>query len=346
MEMATMHPWGRRLTDAVRARIAAGELEGACALARDGDGETRSLASEYLLMTRGLGITIRVLLGQLEAACGGVATDAPMRAALAELLGRFRDDLSGSVADASQPGAIALLAGQARAALEARQQRFEAAQSALAAAAIEALDAGDGARASALLDDKEQRSYLPYHDRLVRFMADSFGFVLRHLGADALLRFHLDTAEGQRAGFDKWERMSAAEFARVSVFLLKQHMGEVTVREDDTAFTITQSPCGSGGRLRTGGAYSGAGALPFVSEAGQLTFGEPALPVYCTHCAIWNGVATLHWYGRAHWIFTEPARADGGCVLRIPKRRDGTPPEYAARLGVRIPSVEPRGEQT
>src|SRR3990170_8108802 len=58
--------WGRRLSDAIRAALDAGDLGTARRLALEGDGQARSLAKEYALMYRGLGITIRVLLPLLR----------------------------------------------------------------------------------------------------------------------------------------------------------------------------------------------------------------------------------------------------------------------------------------
>jgi hypothetical protein len=202
----------------------------------------------------------------------------------------------------------------------------------LADEAIRAIEAPDAVGALALLKRKQQDEYLPLHDRLVRFMAESFGFVLERFGKEELLRFHLASAEGQRPGFEKWEKMPAAEFAWISAFLLKQHMGQVTVSENELKFTIDQTPCGSGGRLRLAGAYAGPGALPFVESPGPLTFGQPRLPVYCSHCPVWNGVATLRWFGRVHWVFDNAARADGGCRLHIYKKREDAPAEYTRTL--------------
>jgi hypothetical protein len=189
-----------------------------------------------------------------------------------------------------------------------------------------------------LIEAKERGAYLPRHDSLVRFMADTFAWVLRHRGEQELLQFHLATAERQRPGFERWERMPAAEFAWTSAYLLKQHMGQVSVSEDEEKFTIVQTPCGSGGRLRRAGAYDRPEGLPFVETPGPLTFGEKRLPVYCSHCAIWNGVATLRWFGRAHWVFDGPAREDGSCRLHIYKQSERAPADYATRLG------EPRGK--
>ena len=335
---------GRRLSDAIRAALDSGEAAGARRLALEGDGQARSLAKEYGLMYRGLGITIRILLtligdtaSRADALSGRAAT-----ADAAAVVNRFRTDfahLTERMWDSAPgvPEAPATLDEEcARAArvLDFGEERFDRDQARLADEVVRAIDAGDIARARALVDLKEQERYVPLHDRMVRFMAESFGWVLRWFGAAELLRFHLATAEAQRPGFEKWERMSAAEFTRATAFLLKQHMGQFVVREDDEKFTIEQTPCGSGGRLRLKGAYEGPDALPFVEAPGPLTFGETRLPVYCSHCPIWNGTAPLAWFGRAHWIFENPSRPDGGCTLYIYKRHDGTPPEYAAKVRI------------
>lgn len=333
--------WGLRLSDRIRRALDGGDLGAARRLALEGDGDARSLEKEFTLMVRGLGITIRVLLELLPpvieraAANGRPGADERARA----LLARFRDDLttvarSGRRAPIGTPGPLASHIDATVRVLEESADAFLAAQAELASAVLTALDARDVPRARALVDEKERGRYLPLHDRLVRFMAEVFGFVLLQGGPQALLRFHRATAEGQRRGFEKWEGLSAEEFARASAFLLKQHMGTVAVREDDEKFTIEQTPCGSGGRLRAGGAYEGRGALPMVDSPGALTLGEARFPVYCSHCPIWNGLATIEWFGRPHWVFDEPSRADGSCTLHIYKRRDGAPDDYWRRLGL------------
>lgn len=337
--------WGRRLSDAVRAALAAGDLSEARRLALEGDGQARSLAKEYALMYRGLGLTVRVLLAQLDDAVRAAPADErpAVAAEVAALVRGFREDLAERMARAwgEAPAAADLPAGAAAPAgetapaaalLAAGEARFEREQQRLADQVVAALDAGDAARARALLDEKEQDQYLPLHDRLIRFMAETFAWVLRRAGPAALARFHLATAEGQRAGFERWEALAPEAFAWTTAFLLKQHMGRVEVREDAERFTLVQAPCGSGGRLRLGGAYAGPDALPFVETPGALTFGQPRLPVYCSHCPIWNGVATLRWFGRPHWVFEDAARADGGCTLHVYKRRDGAPAAYRRLL--------------
>jgi hypothetical protein len=336
--------WGRRLSDAIRGALAAGDLPAARRLALEGDGQARSLDKEYALMYRGLGITVRVLLGLLG--------DMPAHPDRIPLLRRFRTDMIAlaaraytappardavpalAAANGERQGEDAAAEGAATARLlTALEEVFAAEQSRLARDIVAALDTGDGARARRLVDDKEQGQYVPLHDRIIRFMAEIFAHVLVCSGPAGLLRFHLATAEGQRAGFEKWEQMTPAEFAQTSAYLLKQHMGRVDVSEDGEKFTIEQALCGSGGRLQISGAYAGPGALPFVEGPSALTLGAGRFPVYCSHCPIWNGVAPIQWFGRPHWVFAQPGRPDGSCTLHIYKRRDGAPPEYMTALG-------------
>lgn len=333
---AAMNQWGRRLSDTLRETLRGGDLAAAAVLVEQGDGMARSLAKEFSMMYRGLGITIRVMLGSLR----GLAAELGCERELATHCARFAADMQrltheawGAPAAASptDPSA-AEAAGLVVDTLTAGEAGFDRAHADNAAATLEAVRAGDARAAIALVDRKVDALYLPLHDRLVRFMADSMAFALRHGGEAGLFRFQMETAEGQKAGFDKWEAMSAADFAEASAFLLKMHMGEVSVTEDAERFTLRQRLCGSGGRLRTMGAYEGPDALPFVETPGPLSFGQPRLPVYCSHCPIWNGTATLRWYGRVHWLFEDAARADGSCTAHIYKRREDQPEALVAPL--------------
>lgn len=332
----------------MRAALADGNVESARRLALHGDGRARDLASEYVFMVRGLGVTLGVLLRQLQAANAqgaAGAAGAARRASssdgdLAILLQRLHEGLHGWMGGDRPPPArptVPELADAVTQAFAASQARFAGDQARRADEVALALTQGRTQDATTLLDAKDQ-AWLALHDPLVRFMADAFAWALTHFGTQGLLQFHLDTAEGQRAGFAKWERMPPDEFAATTAFLLRQHMGQVQVEEDERRFTIRQSPCGSGGRLQLGGAYDGPQSLPFVEESGPLTFGEPRMPVYCTHCAIWNGSATLRWFGRAQWVFDRPAQADGSCTLHIHKRREDAPADYTRRVG--LPGAE------
>lgn len=328
--------WGRRLGETLWDALGAGDFDAARRLALEGDGQTRDLAREYTFMIRGLAITVEVMLPLLrETAARRASGEDGATTALGELVHRFRADLARQHGLAStEKGALDREIAAAGRVLADSRSRCEHEQARLADAVVDAIERRDAARARMLMQAREADSYLPYHDLLLRFMARGFAWVLEWFGPDELLRFHLATAERQRAGFEKWERMPAADFARITAFLLKQHMGNVTVAEDAEKFTIEQTPCGSGGRLRLAGDYEGAHALPFVENPGPLTFGGRRLPVYCSHCAIWNGAATLRWFGRAQWVFDHPSREDGSCTLHIYKTPGYTPRDYVARVAV------------
>jgi hypothetical protein len=332
--------WGRRLSDAIRHALHAGDLAQARRLTLEGDGQSRSLAKEYSLMFKGLCATVGVLMDQLEDAAAGDGADLQ---AAASLVRGFREGFLKSMAGAWGPrcgdeGSPASLEGEIAATLrvlgEARA-RFDAEHSRVAAEVCGAIELREPALALELIARKEAQMYVPLHDSLVRFMADIFAWALRNLGEDGLLAFHMATAQALRPGFEKWEHMAPRDFAWATAFLLKQHMGAVTVTETPERFTFEQQLCGSGGRLRREGAYEqGPDPLPFVRASGPLTFGKACIPVYCSHCAVWNGVAPLRWFGRPHWVFEDPARANGSCTLHIFKNPQDTPAEYARCLDV------------
>jgi hypothetical protein len=327
--------WGVRLSDRVRAALAAGDIEVARGLVAEGDGMAKSLEKEYSLMLKGLGITIRILLDLVEEAAARRATDEARRA-LSGILRGFCGDVArlASCVEADESPDLAGAFARTRRLLAEAEARFDREHGELARRILEALDRRDGAAALELVDRKELTEFVPLHDRLVRFMAEVWAWVLERFGAEELGRFHLAAAEAQRRGFEAWERLPAEGFARATAFLVRQHMGDTTILEDEERFQFVLSPCGSGGRLRRGGAYEGSGALPYVEEPGALTFGKSKLPVYCSHCPMWNSVAASAWFGHPQWVFDDPARADGSCRMSIYKRPENIPAEYLRRLGI------------
>ncbi|HET7873880.1 MAG TPA: hypothetical protein VFN71_00035, partial [Methylomirabilota bacterium] len=183
-----LQQWCERLSDRIRAALEAGDLERARRLAVEGDGEARSLEKEYALMYKGLGITIRVLLGLLRELGSRVTGSPGAERALTSLLSRFRGDMIAALRRACPEDAgvaaldqAAVTAGPSR--LEAEldattlllgtaERSFMSEQARTAGLAVGAMEAGDAGRARALVDRKEREQYVPLHDRLVRFMAE------------------------------------------------------------------------------------------------------------------------------------------------------------------------------
>lgn len=332
--------WGRRLSDRLRDVLHADDYAMARHLCLHGDGYSRSLAKEFTLMFKGLAAAVHSLLDCMGQAIeierdGSAVRDATGAAAV--LAHRFRRDFADLLSEAAlrRVGPAAELTAESAAIfrlLDEALDTFDQTQGDAAQEIIAAIDCQDKARALTLLDHKEMQLYLPFHDRFVRFMAETFAWALRHFGNQGLLRFHLATAQAMRPGFEAWERMPARDFARATAFLLKQHMSEVVVTETRESFTFDQKLCGSGGRLRVSGAYDGPNALPFVEGPSALTFGRHRVAVYCSHCPAWNMLAPLNWFGHPHYVFSDPSRPDGGCTLHIYKHPENIPKNYISPL--------------
>ena len=186
---------------------------------------------------------------------------------------------------------------------------------------LDALDAQDARRALYLLAEKEDTQFQGIHDVLLDLMARSFDLAYRERGSEGLEAFQMGLAEGQRSGFDAWERLSSHDFVKAYAFLLKQHRSDLLVREETDAWVIDQSYCGSGGRLILQGRYSGEESLSTVPGPNPVCGGLSELPVYCTHCVVWNGMAPDMWYGHPHIELLDAAQPGGGCSLRVPKNR-------------------------
>jgi len=323
---------GRQLSAAIRDALADADFGRARLLAVEGDGVARDLAHEYTQMHRGLGFTLRALIGQLADYPTGNDV-ASLIVVLTRLCSAYDD--TEMVAPEGDPVAptLAMVLERAGSLIDEGDSTFAHDQSRRADEVIAAIGEADVALALDLLAEK-QSVYRRIHDPMIRFMADVFAWVLAQSGPSGLVDFHVETASQQRAGFEKWEHLPADEFARVTAFLLRQHLGEIDLSEDSEKYTIHQSPCGSGGQLQLNGAYTGRDALPVVQTPGPLTFGETRMPVYCTHCAIWNGSVTLRWFGRAQWVFENPAQPDGTCTLHIYKSRTATPEDYVRRVSL------------
>lgn len=333
----SIESWGIRLSDALRKHLTSSDspnFERALDLAVNGDGQTLSLAKEFTFMVKGLGITIHVLLKLLKETNDRYNND-NAAAELLNLIYNFRTNLRAfKYADLTDRTSLDQELNDITDTIEEIRIWFANEQKNQAGDIVAAIRNHDAKAAIEWLDEKEKVQYVALHDYLVGFMADSFSWVYRHFGEDELLKFHLDTAEGQKTGFEKWEQMSPEDFAKTTAFLLKQHMGNVEVAQDEEKFIVTQNPCGSGGQFNLSGAYEGTEKLPVINTPGPLTFGQDNIPVYCSHCAIWNGTATINWFGHPQWVFDSPAQADGSCVMHIYKDPHNIPENYTQRVQV------------
>lgn len=217
-------------------------------------------------------------------------------------------------------------------AMEYIEHAFRSEQDAIAARITDAVDAHDFDRARALLHERD-RQHQVIHDQFIDTKAAFYSYVGTVFGDQRLGEILRHTGERQRHGFERWESLPIEDFVRASVHLLKTHMGTVSVSEDDEKFTITQDPCGSGGRLMREGAYDGAGGLHRVRTPQAMTFGKPDFPSYCAHCAVWNNIQCIEWFGHPQWCIDHPASPADPCRIHIYKDSRHIPERFYRQVG-------------
>ncbi len=196
------------------------------------------------------------------------------------------------------------------------------------AGAVRAASAG----AAELLEERD-RQHREIHDRYIDIKAAFYSYVGKVFGDRRLEEILRHTGERQRAGFERWEQMPVEDFVRASAHLLKSHMGNVQVREDAEKFTIEQDPCGSGGRLMRTGAYDGPNGLYRIQRPQPMTFFKPDFPSYCAHCAVWNHIQCIEWFGHPQWCIDHPETPASPCRIHIYKDPGKIPDRYYAQVG-------------
>lgn len=203
-----------------------------------------------------------------------------------------------------------------------------------------AIEAGDAAAALELLERKH-RQHLDIHDAQLGFKATSYAWLYRHFGDEALYQCHRHIAQAHRKAFDQWEQLPTEDFVRVTAHLFSLHSeGRFTVHEDEQKFSFVLDPCGSGGKMTRDGHNDPPDArYPRVMMAQPMTFSRPAFPSYCSHCAVWNSIMPIEWYGHPQWVHTPPASANEPCVFHIYRNPQDIPAEYYRLVGKEKPAA-------
>lgn len=106
----------------------------------------------------------------------------------------------------------------------------------------------------------------------------------------------------------------------------------MTLEEDDEKVILTNTPCGSGGRLIQMGGYTPEVGLAKISEPANITFNTPDYPIYCLHCPLFNMNAIDE---TGDFLFlNEPPPVDGSsCRFIFYKDKKDIPEEYYRKLG-------------
>ena len=225
--------------------------------------------------------------------------------------------------------------------MEYIERIFRVEQAALAARIATAVEEGHDDEARALLAERDrQHEFL--HDQFVQITAGFCHYVGTVFGDHRLEGLFRHGLERRRQGFEKWESLLTEDFVRASVHQLKIHMGNVSVTEDDEKFTITQDPCGSGGRIMREHARNDSEGQYRIAAAQPMTFGKPDFPSYCAQCAVWNNIQCIEWFGHPQWSIDHPATPNDPCRIHIYKNPRKIPARYYQQVngpGANAPGV-------
>ncbi|MCC7412486.1 MAG: hypothetical protein IT495_12775 [Gammaproteobacteria bacterium] len=218
--------------------------------------------------------------------------------------------------------------------------------------ALAALDRGDIDTARDLCRKQEQTKYA-IHDLYLHWTTALMSYVHEHFGEDAAARAVRDTVDRynvpltslrrsliEKRGFRAWFQWFADN-------ILRQHCMTpgLKIEEDDEKFVIHFRPCGSGGRLIEMGAFDGPFGYARIRKPGPHTWGEPDVPIYCTHCAYLEMLPQrLEGPGAQLYIVASRMKKPGEpCVLHVYKDPDRIPDACYERIGMRRdPSDLPR----
>lgn len=202
--------------------------------------------------------------------------------------------------------------------------------------AMDAIDAGDTERAKEMVQLMYDQ-FVHLHDGSMVWIAGLLTWIYNRHGSagvyDAEKEAHDREAKlvflpPEKTDFKFMvEKMSAELQGHVH-----QHM---TLEEDDEKVVLTNTPCGSGGRLIKMGAYEPEVGLARIEDASEITFNTPDFPIYCVHCPLFNMNAIDD---TGDFLFINNPPGDGkSCQFIFYKDKKDIPEEYYERLGRKKP---------
>ena len=173
----------------------------------------------------------------------------------------------------------------------------------------EAIEQGDKERAKKLAR-RMYREFQAMHDLYVDWISGTLSWVGRRFGDEVL-------DEALTQGMESWLRALGSVYPkndlRRSVELLarglKGHLQPLKIEEDSEKITVTQIPCGSGGRLISRGTYGPPQNFLLVQKPQPMTWDRKDFPVYCAHCWFANFLPIC--WGETPPFFTLPSEKLG-----------------------------------
>ena len=109
------------------------------------------------------------------------------------------------------------------------------------------------------------------------------------------------------------------------------HDNRFVLEEDEEKFTLTLTPCESGGRLQV---ERGA-ELGRCREAHSWTYGRAGFSYYCLHCPTMWEFGWYEKYGYPLIVLFPPQKPGDPCVQHFYKRPELIPASYWQRVGLK-----------
>jgi len=203
--------------------------------------------------------------------------------------------------------------------------------------AHDAIDRGDTEKAHEYVDKMyEQLAHL--HDGSMTWIAGLQSWIYERHGVDGVrdaerfahgIEFKLLSFLPEETDYKSFvEHMAVGLGGHVY-----QHM---TIEEDDEKVVITNTPCGSGGRLIQKGGYECG--LAKITEPADITFNKTDYPIYCVHCALFN-MNALDETGDFLFLHNPPQPDGAYCQVIFYKDKSKIPTSYYERLNRKNPHL-------
>jgi hypothetical protein len=209
--------------------------------------------------------------------------------------------------------------------------------------AFDAIDAGEKEYAKELI----QRMYDQFthlHDGYMVWIAGLLTYIYEREGVEGV-----EAAER----FAHWKEAllvfkppERTDFKFMVEHMASELQGHVhqfmTLEEDDEKVVLTNTPCGSGGRLIQMGGYEPEIGLARIAEPADITFNTAGYPIYCLHCPLFN-MNAVDDFGDFIFLNNPPQKDGSYCQFIFYKDKADIPEEYYTRLGRKKPAAQEAG---
>jgi hypothetical protein len=203
--------------------------------------------------------------------------------------------------------------------------------------AFDAVDAGDAEKAKEMIQLMYDQ-FVHLHDGAMVWIAGLLTWIYERHGTEGVAEAEREAhAKEAKLVFFPPERNDFQFLVEKMSAELQGHVHQcMTLEEDDEKVVLTNTPCGSGGRLIRMGGYEPEVGLARIKEPSDVTFGTPDFPIYCLHCPIFNQNAIDD---TGDFLFINNPPGDGTCCkFLFYKDKKDIPEEYYHRIGRAKPS--------